>query len=64
MLSYVVCWTDARSEISMDGQAFIHEVKWDTEMHTPIARKLVNEANGKKPFPEVHAPKEVNILHN
>lgn len=30
---------------ALEGQAFIHEVRWDTDMHSPVARKLVNESH-------------------
>lgn len=36
---------DGPSGLQMDN-AMIHHVKWDTEMHRPIARKLVSEARG------------------
>ncbi|ELT92130.1 hypothetical protein CAPTEDRAFT_228245 [Capitella teleta] len=30
---------------SLGSPEFIHEANWDTDMHTPVARKLVNEAH-------------------
>ena len=45
ILMSVTCLADGPSGFHVDD-AIIHHIKWDTEMHRPIARKLVSEARG------------------
>jgi len=39
----VFCFLDEPSGVDVGCQAHIYEVKWDTDMHLPCTRKLVNE---------------------
>jgi len=37
------CWSDETSGTTVGAGTFIHQVLWDTEMHLPMMRMLVNE---------------------
>lgn len=37
-------WLDEPSGVDVEAGAVIHEVLWDTDMHLPMMRKLVNES--------------------
>ena len=42
------CYFIEEGDQHTDGsQAHIHEVRWDTDMHGPVTRKLVNESHSK-----------------
>jgi len=44
MLICICCIeTDEPSGVDVEDGAYIHEVLWDTDMHLPVMRKLVNE---------------------
>jgi len=39
--------TIPRADGQRGGVAMVSEVRWETDMHTPVARKLVNETHSR-----------------
>jgi len=43
-------WSDEPSGVDVGSGAVIHEILWNTDMHSPMMRKLVNETCCKSAY--------------